>query len=58
MKGWYAEIPDELMDQFNRLYPGKGLKQKITEFFIRKAIQVKGEIPIEITTKEVPQSED
>lgn len=47
MSGWYAELPTPLIAQFNRLYPGKGVKQRLTNILVRRAIIDKGEQPVD-----------
>ena len=43
--GWYAELPRTLVEQFQRLYPEKGIKRRMTEAFVRRAVILRGEQP-------------
>ncbi len=39
LSGWFVEVPTELKIEFERLYPGRSKKRKLTIAFIRWAIE-------------------
>lgn len=52
--GWFVEVPVELKKEFERCFPGRAAKRKLTIAAIRKAIQLRAEInpPLEEKPKE------
>lgn len=42
--GWFVEVPRDLKEEFQRLYPGRAAMKKLTVAFIKWAIRMKPDL--------------
>lgn len=44
---WFARVPEELMEEFNKAYPDRGSKKLLTIAAIKRALEVRPLLDLE-----------